>query len=209
MRRSKGLVIVALALTMTSCSYLGNRGRDFIEIFRLQGGFGRGLGVTARAAGLLDIGLNAPGQFPHGSGLGLVYGDVYFLSGGVEDIDFMRGIHDEQLGVNHSTGEYFQSHKCWAILPAVWSRVDTFAPNDFPASDDTADWLEGPMLWSKEALDKNPWAHVHAFDAELGLYLLLINGKAGVSPGETVDFLLGIVGIDIAGDDSGSKAGGD
>lgn len=201
-RVTRGLTLLMLSLLLVpGCTYLSNRGRDFAEMFRLQGGIGRGLGVTTRAAGLLDLGLNTPGQFPHASGMGLVWGDPYFLSDDLNDIDFMRGLHNETLGVDRASGEYFQAHKCWAILPVVFSRVDTLAGPVYPASEDQYDWIEGPMLWSEEALEQNPWAHVHAFDAEVGLYLLVANVKAGVSPGETVDFLLGIFGIDIAQDD--------
>jgi hypothetical protein len=193
--------LALLLLFAPGCTYSLNRGRDFAEIFRLQGGLGRGLGVTASAVGLLHVGLNTPGQFPHASGGGLVYGDFYFLSGGVSDVDFMRVLHDETLCVDHDKLEYFHSHKCWAVLPAVFSRVDTIEGPTYPKSEDQHEWIEGPWLWSREALDANPWAHVHAFDAELGVYLLFFNAKAGVSPGETLDFLLGIFTIDIARDD--------
>lgn len=182
---------------------MSNRGRDFAEIIRVQGGFGRGLGVTVRAVGVLDIGLNTPGQFPHSSGLGLVYGDPYFLGGRLSETDFMRGFHDEVIGLDPETREYLQVHKCWGVLPALFSRVDKIKGPDYPCSDDHVDWIEGPMIWSHEALAENPWAHVHAFDAELGVFLLLVNAHAGLSPGETADFLLGIFGIDIACDDNG------
>lgn len=200
MTRSRAALFLFL-LFAPGCLYSSNRGQDFLEIFRLQGGIGRGLGVTASAVGLLHVGLNTPGQFPHRSGLGFVYGDVYFLSGAVSDIDFMRGLHDETLCVDHANLEYAHSHKCWAVLPAVFSRVDTFTGPDYPETEDPKDWVEGPWLWSREALDADPWAHVHAFDGELGIYLLILNLKAGLSPGEAVDFLLGIFTIDIARDD--------
>ncbi len=196
-------LLVLLLLALPSCSYFSNRGRDFLEIFRLQGGFGRGLGVTARAAGLLDIGLNTPGAFYHSSGVGAVYGDLYFLSDDRVDVDFMRIVHDEQLGVADG-GEMAHSHKCWAVLPGFFARIDRVAGPDYPDSADYADWLDGPMLWSERALEIDPWAHVHAFDAELGVYLLVANAKAGLSPGEAADFLVGLVGLDLAGDDTGS-----
>ena len=189
-----------------SCTlpYSSPANRRVAEIFRLQGGIGRGLGVTARGAGLLDIGLNTPGEFPHSSGFGLVYGDPYFLSSDQVDVDFMRLIHDETIGVNtDGSGEYAHSHKCWGLLPAVFSRIDRIDGADYPKSADHADWLEGPMLWSDHALELDHWAHVHAFDAELGVYLLVVNAKVGLSPGEGVDFLLGLFGIDIAQDDTG------
>ena len=65
------LAALLLVLCAPACTYTSDRARDFFEMFRLQGGIGRGLGVTARAAGVLDLGLNTPGQFAHASGVGL------------------------------------------------------------------------------------------------------------------------------------------
>ena len=56
-------------------------------------------------------------------------------------------------------------------------------------------------LWSDKARETNGYAQVHAFDIEaevaLGIYV-----SSGFSPGETVDFILGFFGIDIAKDDT-------
>ena len=62
---------------------------------------------------------------------------------------------------------------------------------------------KNPPLWSEEALKINPHAHVHAFDIEASVYAGVVYAKAGFSPGEFVDFLLGWFGVDIAGDDRG------
>ena len=45
------------------------------------------------------------------------------------------------------------------------------------------------------------WARLHAFDIEVGATVLIIGARAGFSPGEFLDFLLGWFGVDIAGDD--------
>ena len=45
------------------------------------------------------------------------------------------------------------------------------------------------------------WARIHAFDIEASVYAGIVYARAGFSPGEFVDFLLGWFGVDIAGDD--------
>ena len=49
------------------------------------------------------------------------------------------------------------------------------------------------------------FAQVHAFDIEVSAALFLYV-DVGYSPGETLDFLLGIFGIDIAKDDGKSRS---
>ncbi len=50
------------------------------------------------------------------------------------------------------------------------------------------------------------WSFNTATDLQLGATLLLIGGRVGFNPLEFVDFLLGFVGYDIAGDDPGPDA---
>ena len=61
-------------------------------------------------------------------------------------------------------------------------------------------FVERRWIWSGKAIRNDRWAQIHAFDIEFdiaaGVYL-----ETGYSPGETLDFLLGIFGIDIAKDD--------
>lgn len=56
-------------------------------------------------------------------------------------------------------------------------------------------------LWLGRSVRVNKRAHLHAFNLEGSAYAGLVYAKAGVSPGEAADFVLGIFGLDIAGDD--------
>jgi membrane protein DedA with SNARE-associated domain len=211
-RRAARLAATAVLLAcLPACTYAFDRGRDLTEVVRVQGGVGRGLGATAAAAGILHVGINLPGSMPHEAGIGTVYGDFYFMRSRrplVRDTEVMAGVHWELLGLEpgdfpSNDYTYRQSHKCWTFLPALFSRVDCAHAADYPESSADEDWLEGPMLWSQAALERNTWAHVHAFDIELGVYVVLVNAKLGISPGEAVDFVAGIVGWDlVAGDDT-------
>ncbi len=58
-----------------------------------------------------------------------------------------------------------------------------------------------PWLWSGKAHEVAPTARIHAFDIEASLHAGIVYLKAGFSPGELADFLLGWFGADIAGDD--------
>ncbi len=67
------------------------------------------------------------------------------------------------------------------------------------------DFKDRQWLWSKENRNQNRYAQIHAFDIEagigLGVYL-----DAGWSPGEALDFLLGILTIDLVCDDGDEGA---
>ncbi len=78
-------------------------------------------------------------------------------------------------------------HSCWLVLPAVFSHV----PREM-------DWDRGCVwIWDADADGfYSRFARVHAFDAEVGIHLIFYYLKAGFSPGEFVDFLLGWFGID-------------
>ena len=57
------------------------------------------------------------------------------------------------------------------------------------------------MIWFTPVTPLTRKARVHAFDLELSVFAGFLYTRAGFSPGEFLDFLLGWVGIDIAGDD--------
>jgi hypothetical protein len=76
-------LLLLLPLLATGCqttvgNYLANRGRDLGECFRAQVGLGYGLGVCARAGGVVDLGL-AVATYSREHGVGWHYGDGYLL----------------------------------------------------------------------------------------------------------------------------------
>ena len=94
-------------------------------------------------------------------------------------------------------------------LAAPLSPEDTTVQSMTDASPTKYEWevpedgntfKESHWIWSAHAVKNDRFAQIHAFDVEfdvaIGIYL-----DTGYSPGETLDFLLGIFGIDIAMDD--------
>jgi hypothetical protein len=98
-------------------------------------------------------------------------------------------------------GSYDSARTSLFVLPVVFSWVDA-TPTDYrwmvPEEGDF--FLDRHWLWSGTGFRDNRYQQIHAFDleAEVGLLVFV---ETGFSIGELVDFLLGIVTIDIAGDD--------
>ncbi|MHC4931648.1 MAG: hypothetical protein ACYTGV_05585, partial [Planctomycetota bacterium] len=69
------LAILLSLLTATSCAYLGRRGLDFLDQFRVSAGAGTTIGVRGRALGVVDTGLMV-GVKPNATSLGWRYGKV-------------------------------------------------------------------------------------------------------------------------------------
>ncbi|MCZ6691323.1 MAG: hypothetical protein O7H41_17180 [Planctomycetota bacterium] len=267
------LGLLALLSLGTSCqttvgNYLGNRGRDLGDCFRLQVGFGPGVGASASAGGNLHLGL-AVAAVPRSLGVGWVYGEGNLgpLGPGGNGWD---GVVDYSLGMwvgvfiaaasgagSHSAGAHdpsrgyrmpgfhwqidghphatlspsYAQHACYSFLPVFLSRVgprsdagqpsraspersddwrsgevdpEAWSPDgtdEAPSSIKPLHWREHPIMWSGRALRLNRRAHIHAFDIEASVYAGMVYARAGFSPGEFVDFLLGWFGVDIAGDD--------
>ncbi|MCI0342602.1 MAG: hypothetical protein L0216_15920 [Planctomycetales bacterium] len=196
-----GCLILSLAAA-PGCAELGNyfknRARDFGEIFRLQVGLGVGLGASARLAGVADVGVGG-GFADHRMGVGWVYGSGYAFSrerladgevffpftmlGDGEGGTLGRGWHSSSEATE--SGKAARRHVCYLALPGLFAHEP-----------------DGPLLWTPRGVEDHPWSHVHALDIEAGLYLGFVVVRAGVSPGEFLDFLLGWFGLDIAGDDT-------
>ena len=106
----------------------------------------------------------------------------------------------------------YLAHACWMFVPAVFSAVAD-PPRAEPESQDNVDDLsdlpysyrlpqrEARFLWSGPTTLVNRRARIHAFDIEASVYAGIVYARAGFSPGELLDFLLGWFGVDIAGDD--------
>ena len=221
------VVIVTTGCQTTVGNYFTNRGRDLGECFRLQVGGGPGLGVGARVGGLLDVGLGVATYYRE-HGVGWHYGDGYAFgigtTGELEEWDvnftilqplaviaspflllgppeihggnlawlFLAPPHWETMK-SHKDG-WKREHSSWAVIPAYLSLMNDETPEVSRGSD---------LLWSRQVTDVTRKARVHAFDVEASVYAGIVYARAGFSPGELLDFLLGWFGVDIAGDDRG------
>ena len=172
-------------------NYFANRGRDFGDMFLIQGGIGYGLGVQVKAAGVAHVGLGAL-SFHRNKTLGIVYGDwrPSFRRRG-------RGVPSEGdliLLLPHLSNlppEGGESHFCVGLFPALASWHNT-SRSAFGGNDKWL-WSQGTPAFRK--------AQVHAFDVEASVTAIFLSLRIGFSPGELVDFILGWFGVDIAADD--------
>ncbi len=206
-------VLLALLTLTAGCqttigNYFGNRARDFGESFLVQAGLGLGLGVDVKAAGLLHLGGMATLVFLDGS-VGWLYGEPrpavdpghFPLEGdvGLPFAPFRQGmLHQSYLFQR----DHRYAHGCYGLLPALLSWTGTQVPI---VSAHTWLWSDATRHESDFNGRYARWARVHAFDIEVGATVLIVGARAGFSPGEFLDFLLGWVGIDIAGDDVGGE----
>ncbi len=200
------LLALNLALVLPSCGYLVNRGLDFTDQFRVVVGASSGGGIRWSAWGLVHTGVNF-GIEPHSTALGWKYGRPRLLSGPggyfMFDADQAWVIETVTLvDCAYTRGDYAMGRSSFALAPAAFTWVDSADGNDLawllPAHGVELDRQH--YLWTADTWRNNRYAMIHAFDNELEIgaigYLDL-----GWSPGETVDFLLGIFTIDLAGDD--------
>jgi len=202
------VLLLVLACTVPSCAYFRDRAIDFADQFRVRIGAGTPIGVRVRAAGVIDTGLMI-GVKPRISSIGIDYSTLLFLnqSDGLMDSDQAEVVKATSVrGLSLGDGSYMTARNSVAVLPALFTWTDS-TPTDMewhvPEEGNT--FKDTHWLWDKETFKENRWAQIHAFDFEFGAGLFLY-ADVGYSPGETVDFLLGIFGIDIAKDDGKGRA---
>jgi len=197
------VLLLGLVLGLSSCRYLGDRGMDFLDQFRVSTGIVSGAGIRGRALGAVDTGLMF-GVKPNAAALGWRYGRPLFFNQKDHTIDadqaeIWRVTSLTQL--DYGSGAYKSARNSIAVLPAVFTWTDATPKRyEWLVPEEGDDYREHSWLWEKEARRSNKHARIHAFDveAEIGLGVFV---EAGWSPGEMLDFLLGILTIDIAGDD--------
>jgi len=176
-----------LSLTVCGLAFAAGcapgRLNDLKDCGRISIGPGAGLDVHAKVGALTQ------------PSLGLAAASIKFghesrdLSGGWTEMSYAspailwaNGDHEEGLNLSgyHGVGPY---------APGPDSRR-TF-------------WI--PLLSASESYD--PLAFSEITDLEVGATVLVASARVGINPLEIVDFALGFVGLDIAGDDPKSPEG--
>ena len=201
-RLARSLALLA-AFSLSSCQYLKDRGADFLDQYYAAVGAGSVVGVRFENLGLIDTGLMM-GIKPYASSLGWKYGSARYF----DQLDPRFDADQAEIiktttvvGLDYGQGSYFSAKNSAAIVPALLSWVDA-TPIDYEwrVPEEGADFKDRTWIWNPQAFSVNHYAQIHAFDIETEVGLIVYLGF-GYSPGELVDFLLGIVTIDIAGDD--------
>jgi hypothetical protein len=200
--RRRALLALTLCLPAAGCQYLADRALDFTDQFRGTLGAGTVVGARARTGGALETGLMI-GVKPRAAALGWSYGTpLYFYEGDRRfDADQAEVIRTTTLiGENYTDGSYTSARQTF-LVPALLTWVDS-TPDDYQwhPPDDGAEYADRHWLWSAPAFRTCRYQQIHAFDIE-GEVGLFVYASAGYSPGELVDFLLGLLFIDIAADD--------
>ena len=174
------MAVIAVALSLSGCTWGMARVRDFGDIFRFEVHAGLGLQAHVNAGELLHIGV---GSSRHWSA-----GWSYGQGGTQQSIEdhiplsvvwsFMdpehEHVHQKRLGYRGDRG----THRCYGLFPGSLNPGTVEKPD------------------------------IHYLDVEVGFVALFFGFEVGFSIGEFLDFVLGIfhwddswTACDIAGDD--------
>lgn len=200
-------LLLPLLLLLASCRYVGNRASDFLDQFRGAVGLGTTAGVSGRALGVIDTGLMI-GVKPRAAALGWRYGTPFFFSEKDRLMDADQAVlykATSVVGYDFAAGSYRSARTSAALLPGLFTWTDA-TPKDYEwlVPESGAEFKERRWIWNRENWRMNRYAQIHAFDIEAQA-ALLVYVDVGWSPGEFLDFLLGLFTIDIAKDDRPPK----
>jgi len=200
---SRPAFLALLLLSVCSCTYLGDRVHDAVDPFRISVGAGTTIGVRGCAAGLVNTGLMV-GVKPNATALGVRYGRFRYADTGdprydADQAEIFR--YTSIVDFDYKHGSYRTASTGAAVLPLFLTWSDA-TPVDYewtvPEEGDV--FRELNWIWSGETTRNNRYAQIHSLDIEFDFGLVLY-GETGFSPGEVLDFFLGILTIDIAMDD--------
>lgn len=202
----RALVLLLLALVCPSCAYLTDRGMDFLDQYRFTVGISTGGGVRVSGMGLVHTGFMF-GIKPQASAFGWKYGRPLLLTGtataaGLE-VDHAEVIFTSTFeDWDYASNEFKLARWSFFLLPAALTWVDTTrrAEPEWYVPEEGVKLRGDHYLWSAATWHDNRYAMIHAFDTELEISILAYL-DVGFSPGETLDFWLGIFTIDLAKDD--------
>jgi len=174
MARSFRLLLLLLSLgSCSSGAYLPDRGRDLLDIFTLTVSAGPEISLDAQATDLLHLSV---GGGVHGEAgmIGRRFGSAGVMTLGLPVAPFLED------GVLHGRYLFTEASGAWREAD-VQDECYLIHLGGWAPTNPQSDW-------------------VHGFDLELSAHVL-IGARVGLSPGELVDFLAGLIGFDPAADD--------
>ncbi len=172
------VVIVLGAVPSMGCAYLRDRGRDFVDIWRVEGSVGVGLHAHVTATELAHIGVGSSRRYV----AGIMYGEGT-SERRIEDdfpLSYVWTIADPETESLHSlrwgnSNEGAAQHRCFWMVPGELNR----------------------NTYERDVL--------HYFDIEVGVFAAIVGFEVGFSIGELFDFIVGLFGFDL-GNDDGNEA---
>jgi hypothetical protein len=199
------VLLITTTFLMTGCAYLQDRTLDFVDMWKINGELGYGCNASVKLGELAHVGVG--GYCGKQAGVTYATWDVCGRTEGNFPIGFMlgnSGFENSKLhylecsyeGVEHDRS--MREH-CWGI-PLLETDSRSAHPTTLHAFDIESEvFLPVFMPWSWMAYTSNDLKKEYANDGRL--ILLGVGLDVGFSPGEALDFITGIFGLDIANDD--------
>lgn len=213
MRTMKFLLFLVLAVT-PSCAYLTDRAADFLDQYRGVVGVGTGGGFRVNTFGLIHTGFIF-GLKPQDSALGWKYGRPLVSwstsrTAGFEADQSWVFITTSFENWSYLSGDYKLARKSFFLLPAFLTWVDTTYSDEprWYVPEEGIEMEGDHYIWTGATWRDNRYAMIHAFDVETEISIVAYL-DLGFSPGEFLDFLLGLLTIDLAQDDGRLFGGGE
>ena len=187
-------VILCIALLCCGCMYAKDRGNDFLDIVWIDVGIGLGAGIDFQATDFVHSGLMAS-HFVDKAGLARREFDTWHESNG-----------------SLILGRYVQYNHILTLAFAEGIEVNRYAAYGVRSGDlinvprafrpyDEVELLYGFHVENRQA------PYLNLLDVDVGVMVLWVGGRVGLSPGEAVDFVLGWFGLDIGKDDTDDESG--
>lgn len=201
MKHPKWCLLTLLLPLFTGCTYLTNRGNDFLDIFHCKFTFGPGALVSARItkglAGGLGMLLNVQKYGLKGRGVG--HWEEYRIEGGLTALGapfYFKEVRRTFVSGNHYLKEDIETpqEKKTRIYPVSLSGWIPLKTGDLETDDPNANLANvNAFVRDRRPTEVGVTAHVLFVGVDMGVDLI-----------EVADFLAGLVGIDIQGDDTHS-----
>lgn len=197
------LALLTALFLAPGCAYLKDRGLDFLDQFKAGVGVGSTVGLRARSLGLWDTGVMV-GVKPRAGALGWSYGIPLFfntrdLTIDADQAEFIKTT--SIVGMDYGAASYKSARSSFFLLPVMLTWTDaTPTETKWSVPEEGEDFNDRNWIWTGRASANNRYSRIHAFDIEWEIAIFAYMG-GGWSPGEALDFLLGIFTIDLAKDD--------
>lgn len=185
-----GLVVLGSIGCASVGTYAKDRGNDFLDMFKLTAAVGLGFHADVEATDLVHLGAGGS-LMPMSGGF---YGRE--LAGGLDCNLNLPPVTWLMPGLKESQEElrvpYYLITHC---------HVEGMDPHRTIETADSCACFISPLLTRRDI--EKPFHRL--FDIEAGGTAVLVGGRAGFSPGECLDFILGLFTIDFAKDDTKKK----
>jgi len=169
----KPIAAIAALLSLSGCGYLAERGRDFGDIWRVEGSVGVGLQANVNAGELVHLGVGSSRRWSGGWAYGIATSE-------------------------RRREDHFPLSYAWSILEPEVQGLHTLRIGDDARRPQHRCAVLFPGALGGGALSKPPMQY---WNLEIGFMALGVGLEIGFNPAEFLDLVLGLFTIDLGGDD--------